>query len=456
MSVKRAALYIRVSTDEQARHGYSLGEQRADLEEYATRNNYAVVDVYADEGVSARKAMSRRKELQRLLADVGHGLIDVILIKCLDRWFRNIADFYKFKEFLDSHGTDWECTQEEYNTTTTQGRLLLNLKLTIAQNESDQTSDRIKYINDGKRKRHEITTGRVPIGYSIKDRHLVPNDDAPAIQFMFNHIGAGNTKRSVIPLLYDKYGIKTTFRSVGHMLENRTYIGELHGITGFCEPIITKELFDKVQGITSRNPRKARSGRIYLFRGLIRCPVCHYRMTAHLGIECVNPHYRCQHSRDYRDNCDFNGVVNERKLERWLLENIQGLLQDEVMAIETAQKGNGIDYQAKLASIKQKLSRLKDLYIDGLINKDTYKRDYEKLIEREREYTTLNARLKKRLISPVMKSILESTDFPGMYENLSREQRQELWQGIIREITFDYIPNPPKHAKKVFHIKFLL
>ena len=128
--MKRAAFfYIRVSTDEQARHDYFLGEQVSDLKSYAERKNNSVVDVYADEEVSARKTISRRKELQRLLRDVENNLLDVIIIKCLDRWFRNVADFYKVQEILTNHKVDWECTQEEYNTSTTQGRLMLNLNL---------------------------------------------------------------------------------------------------------------------------------------------------------------------------------------------------------------------------------------------------------------------------------------------------------------------------------------
>ena len=123
--MKRAALYIRVSTDEQARHGLSLGEQRADLERYANAHHYTIVGIYADEGSTARKALSRRKELQRLLDDVRDDKIDIILFKCLDRWFRNIRDYYKVQDILDAHHVDWEGTQERYNTTTTNGRLML-------------------------------------------------------------------------------------------------------------------------------------------------------------------------------------------------------------------------------------------------------------------------------------------------------------------------------------------
>ena len=142
--VKRAALYIRVSSDEQAKHGFSLPEQERDLTTYAHNHGFYIVGMYADEGTTARKALSRRHELMRLLDDVRAGRIDIIITKCLDRWIRNVADYYKVQDVLDEYNVQWECTQEEYNTTTTNGRLMLNLKLSIAQNESDQTSDRIK------------------------------------------------------------------------------------------------------------------------------------------------------------------------------------------------------------------------------------------------------------------------------------------------------------------------
>lgn len=149
--MKRAALYIRVSTDEQAKHGLSLDEQKHDLEEYAKRYGYLIYDYYVDDGVSARKSFSKRKELQRLLDDVRADRIDVILFIKLDRWFRNIAGYYKVQEILDKYKVDWIAIHEDYNTNTSAGRLNLNIRLSIAQNESDQTSDRIKYVFEGKK-----------------------------------------------------------------------------------------------------------------------------------------------------------------------------------------------------------------------------------------------------------------------------------------------------------------
>ena len=89
----RAALYIRVSHDEQVLHGLSLEAQEATLKEYAQNKGYTIIDTYADEGITARKKLSNRKDLQRLLKDVQADKIDLILVTKLDRWFRNIKDY---------------------------------------------------------------------------------------------------------------------------------------------------------------------------------------------------------------------------------------------------------------------------------------------------------------------------------------------------------------------------
>ena len=99
MDIVRVALYIRVSTDEQVREGYSLEAQKAHLLEYAKKNGYSVVGLYADEGITARKSYKKRKEFMRLISDVEAGKIDLILFIKLDRWFRSVADIIKFKKF---------------------------------------------------------------------------------------------------------------------------------------------------------------------------------------------------------------------------------------------------------------------------------------------------------------------------------------------------------------------
>lgn len=164
----RVAIYIRVSTEEQAKHGYSIESQKSRLIEWAKEHNYQVVDIYADEGKSARTKISNRKELLRLLDDVKSDKIDRIIIWRLDRWFRNVADYYRIQDLLDKYNVDWECSDEEFNTSTSNGRLYLNIKLSIAQNESDQTSDRIKFNFENMVRNKRPISGALPIGYKIE------------------------------------------------------------------------------------------------------------------------------------------------------------------------------------------------------------------------------------------------------------------------------------------------
>ena len=100
-AIKRVALYIRVSTEEQARHGLSLEEQRKSLEAYAAQHKFAIVGVYEDAGISARKPYKKRPALLRLLDDCKAGKIDVILFIKLDRWFRNVGNYYAVQDILD-------------------------------------------------------------------------------------------------------------------------------------------------------------------------------------------------------------------------------------------------------------------------------------------------------------------------------------------------------------------
>ena len=182
-AAQRAALYIRVSTEEQAMHGYSLDAQRETLTRYANMHNLVIVDYYIDEGKSARKKFQNRKEFMRMMTDVEAGRIDLILFIKLDRWFRSVKDYYKIQEILEAHNVNWKTTEEHYDTATTNGRLYINIRLSVAQDESDRDSDRIKFVFDSKVARGETLVGpqSLPLGLTVKDKHVVPAPETAAI-----------------------------------------------------------------------------------------------------------------------------------------------------------------------------------------------------------------------------------------------------------------------------------
>ena len=458
---KRAALYIRVSSDEQARHGLSLGEQRADLIRHAKAHGYIVAGIYADEGVTARKAISRRKELQRLLADVDAGLIDIIVIKCLDRWFRNIADFYKVKERLDAAGVDWECTQEQYNTTTPNGILMLNLKLSIAQNESDQTSERIKYVFEGKRERKEVVSGNLPLGFQCENKHAVPDGNMPAVKFLFQYVHDGGSMRSAQAAVYEKYGLSLTFGQVKQALMNRTYIGEMYGIPDYLPAEIAHDVFFRVQDILSRNAKPPISGRIYIFAGLIRCPSCGHSMAGCKGRANRNGEY---HAFEYRctnrvsknaPGCHFTRAVYEAKLEGYLLDNLQRLIREHIVTIEKRRAQQEKDRpESKIESLKAKLSRLEDIYLDGMLSKEKYAAAYKEISQQISDLSLLADR--SLAIPAALQEIADDKEFRKTYDALTRENKQRFWKSIIASITFEDTPESRgKGAYIPFQVVFL-
>ena len=168
--IKRCAIYIRVSTSEQLVHGKSLEAQKDYLTSYAKDHGMIPVGVYADEGKTARKELKKRKAIHALLEDVKAGKIDVILFWRLDRWFRNMSDFYKVQDILDEYKVYWISASEPgINMETRDGRLQLNVVLSIGQNEVDTTSERIKFVNEASIRQKKVIFGEanMPRGYKI-------------------------------------------------------------------------------------------------------------------------------------------------------------------------------------------------------------------------------------------------------------------------------------------------
>ena len=150
---KRVAIYIRVSTDEQAKHGLSLEAQKKSLEEYCKKHGHRVVGFYIDEGLTARKTIKKRLEFNRMIEDVKKTipmlpderrakyqflvvvgvlfLLQFVVFIKLDRWFRNVRDYYNTMDILDKHNCKWVATEEDYDLTTSSGILNLNLRLSI-------------------------------------------------------------------------------------------------------------------------------------------------------------------------------------------------------------------------------------------------------------------------------------------------------------------------------------
>ena len=438
--IQRAALYIRVSTEEQAMHGLSLSAQRDSLTHYAAEHQMKVVGLYADEGITARKKYRRRTEFMRMLDDVQQDKIDVILFIKLDRWF---ADYYEIQKILDAHNVQWITTEERYDTTTANGRLNLNIKLSIAQDESDRTSERIKYVFENKRQRGEITCGRVPLGYRIENKHMaVDEETAPIAREVFQKFIDSRSVYIVQQWLAQTHGIHYSGTAINHMLRNKRYIGQAYGIDDFCPPLISQDTFDAVQRIKGQSASKTtKYRRVYLFTGLMTCAECGRRMGVHTYGDERYIYYRCTWDGHIR-GCSNRRNTSETKLEKYLLENAEDEFRKYNIAIQRQQSKPPAT--ATPAKLRAKMSKLKDLYLNDLIDRDEYERDYTQL-KQELEKASAAQQPARQIDLEKFHSILSA------YATLDREHKKAFWSRTVEKITADAAGN-----LEIFPAKFLL
>ena len=440
--ILRAALYIRVSSEEQVRHGYSLSSQRQRLNEYCKEKKYKIVDIYADEGKSARTKLRNRKELLRLVGDVKENKIDRIIFWRLDRWFRNIADYYKVQDILDKYNVDWECTDEEYNTTTSNGRLHLNIKLSIAQNESDQTSDRIKFNFSRMIKNGNVIVGKqgMPLGYTVagekKQKRMIKDEETEKIvEDMWNNIKSTGSIRKTLFYINNKYNLNICYDSMRHYCFHTKYYGYYKGVENYCPAYITKEDFDYVQSIIKNN-YKCNKRHDYIFSGLLLCPICNRKLAGFTSV-CIKkdtskrfkyPSYRCNYRYSYHQ-CTYSKRPVETTIETFLLNNIKKEINKFVVESKEIIEKKEIKQAININKLQAKLERLNDLYIEGRISKEKYDKEYENINTQIKEHD-----VKKEVKNYTKLEKLLQTDITSLYNKLTNINKRNFWASFIEYI----------------------
>src|ERR671910_120710 len=185
MRTLRCAIYTRVSTEHGLEQEFnSLENQREASEAYVksqAHEGWRALSARYDDGGFSGGSMDR-PALQRLLADIKTGLIDVVVVYKVDRLTRSLADFAKLVELFDAHGVSFVPVTQQFNTTTSMGRLTLNVLLSFAQFEREVTSERIRDKIGASKRKGLWVGGKVPLGYEVKDRKvLVINSEAERV-----------------------------------------------------------------------------------------------------------------------------------------------------------------------------------------------------------------------------------------------------------------------------------
>ncbi len=349
----RCAVYTRKSTEEGLEMEFnSLDAQREACEAYIASQKsegwVELADRYDDGGFSG--GTLERPALKRLLADIDDGRIDVVVVYKIDRLSRSLMDFAKLVEVFDRNGVTFVSVTQSFNTTTSMGRLTLNILLSFAQFEREVIGERIRDKIAASRKRGMWMGGFVPLGYEVRDRKLVINDaEAATVRMIFERFVEVGSATALARTLAAE-GVRTRRgRLVDKgflykLLNNRVYIGDaVHKGTAYPgehEAIITRALWDKVHGILRQSPRvragRTRAATPALLKGLIFGPTgCAMTPTHTRRGDKLYRYYVSQSVlKRGADACPV-GRVPAAEIEGAVVDQLRGLLRAPEVIVGT-------------------------------------------------------------------------------------------------------------------------
>ena len=459
--IESVAAYIRVSHQEQKLHGLSLDAQKMKLTDYAAAHNMKIYDWYMDEGVSGRKLIKNRPELQRMIIDAEAGLFSRIIFIKLDRFFRSVAEYHECMKRIEP--VLWSTTEEEYDLSTANGRMLVNMKLTIAELEADQTGERIDLVNDYKVQTGQPLTGSVKFPWMIVKvdgrKKIVKNPDTIAMtEDLLQHVWTHQSKRAAVLYINAKYGTGHSYVTINKLLSDPMLHGEYRDNPNYLSPedcYMTKEDFLKMQGFLKRQVKKNTAVREYLFSGLIPCPHCGCQLKSTIapskkanGTVYQYKRYRCQRNA-LKGICDFNKGINEKVLERMLLANIEGYLEDA--RIRSAEIEEAVPQlpQNKVSDIQAEIDRLNYSWQKGRIKADKYDKDYDALMAKLEEAKAEVVEVKRKDFSNAEAAL--AGGWKEIYNALDDAHKRAFWRSFIESIEIEWTTEVKRITKINFY-----
>jgi site-specific DNA recombinase len=460
----RVGIYARVSTDEQAKEGFSIPAQKERLRAFCESQGWRIEEEYIEEGWSAKNL--ERPQLQKLLKDVKRKKVDIILVYRLDRLTRSVLDLYSLMKTFEDNDVSFRSATEVYDTTTAMGRLFITLVGALAQWERENLGERVKFgmeqmVSEGRK-----PGGFAPYGYKYQDGKLIIiKEQAEIIKKIFNWYLSGVSFRGITKKLETPVRVLSPFGcqtwnnpAISHILKNPTYHGTVHwdGLTsiGIHESIIDEETFSKVQKIIKEKSGKYYSeskGR-YPFTGTLRCGECGMKMVGKKFINrkkedrvyyrcgsksntlgCTMPYFRQDVFEPQFIDYIHNSFNNEAKVEEFISKHIDPS-DDEQDDIHTLQ-----DLKKQLEKTSKQKSKWYELFNDpdSPIPKDDLFNQIKPLVEKEKEiqeqifFVEENTKIEKVSIEDKIK---EYRNFKEQWNKGDATERKQLIQAM-----FEYV-----------------
>lgn len=474
--MKKGAIYVRVSSEEQAREGYSIDAQIKALKDYAIKNDIFLEEqyIYKDEGISGRKAEKRPAFMEMIkTAKSKPKKFDVILVHKFDRFSRNREDSIVYKSLLKKEcGINVISITEHLDPDDKMSIILEAFLEAMAEYYSINLSEEVTKGQLEKHSQGEVQTNP-SFGYDIKDGKLVINNaEEKIIKLIFESYAIENKSMMDIAKKVNSLGILTKRgnkfenRTIYYILNNPTYIGKLRYTpgrkntydfddpntilsNGKHSPIITNELWNLTQLKLSKNNiwKKPKSRIDYSIKhwskGIIRCKECNCTLvTSGVG------KYRCNGYN--KGKCSNHTTISINEAESLILGQIkrdfsEGIINNIIPNKKEKKSVNEYDLiTSSIASLEEKEERIKQSYINGIDTLEEYKRNKEMLLKEKERLTTKLSMLEKPSIENHKKEIIENGK--KVYEILTNdkillEEKNDIVNKLINKVEYDQETN---------------
>ena len=462
---KIAGIYIRVSTFDQAREGFSLGEQEKRLKEFCEFKRYGIYKVYKDAGISAKN--DKRPAYQEMIQDIKDKKINVIVALKLDRLTRSVYDIEKLMKFVNDYECDIDCMADESNTTTSNGRMVMRIMTSVSQNEIEKCSERTKFGMVGAIKQGHIPSP-TPLGFKRDNKKLVPDPLTKDIIIRIYDLYLEGKSYQTIANIFNKEQVlgKTNWldSTIQRIIGNELYKGDfVNGkrskkptyYENVVEPLISKEKWENCQSQKKRNARHYERTATYLFTNKLKCSTC----GRYLG-GCATTKQRTGKKYYYYKCEKCKTSFKELEIEQELLFGMIDLAKtDELINdyytpfIKSKYDNKQIDYENEIKELDKQLDRIKTAYIKGIVKLDDFDKDFKhieykkedltKKLQEQRQYENLSFTVDDLLILQDKHDIDNFVKPEEFIKNIyrwlitDREQKQKIIAKYIDNIVVE-------------------
>ena len=467
---KVAGIYIRVSTEDQAREGFSLGEQEEKLKQLCDYKGYEVYKVYCDAGISA-KDMEHRPKFQEMLKDMKDGKINYIVAYKLDRVTRSVRDLEELISQLEKYNTYLVCDRDDVNTSTANGRFFVRMLTVLSQLEIEIVSERTKFGLNGAIKSGHLP-GQVALGFK-KDgnrKTIIDPATAPIIKRVFDLYLQGKTFLQISNIFNEEKVLNKNWKDthIERIINNRLYMGDYEMYKRLKEwknvepviymnvvdPIIPRYIWEECQTQKIINQRTYTRDRVYTFFQKLKCPKCGKIMKCKGsgGKRKKYVYYNCE---DCHENIresyveeEFEKIVGQLlRFDNEYNELFLPLFADKEKVADKS------DIEREIINLTKQKERIKKAYMSEVVELDDFKEDLKvinekldiltKQLEKEQELKNKNRFTPEKVMADrdlqriFMQNGKDVSMFLTEWQTMTKEDKQEFIARYIESLTFE-------------------